>query len=82
MLALVAALALILVVAIGSGGQDSGHGCIYATIPGPVGAQQVSQCGQQAQQTCQTVRMPGSFTPQAERVVEAECRKAGLPVGG
>ncbi len=80
-LAVVAAFILVLVIAIGSGGQSSGHGCIYATIPGPVGAQQISQCGAQARQTCQSVRAPGSFTAQAQRVLEAECRRAGLPVG-
>jgi hypothetical protein len=81
-LAVVVVLALVLVVSIGSGGRSSGNGCIYATIPGPVGAQQVSQCGSQARDTCLTARSPGSFTPQAERVIADQCRKAGLPVGG
>jgi hypothetical protein len=80
-LAALAALLLVLVISISSGGPSSGHGCIYATIPGPVGAEQISQCGGQARQTCQSVRAPGSFTAQAERVLETECRKAGLPVG-
>lgn len=80
-LVILALLALVLVVSIGSGGQTSGNGCIYATIPGPVGAEQVSQCGTQARDTCLTARTPGSFTRQAERVIETQCRKAGLPLG-
>lgn len=75
-------LALVLVVSIGSGGQNSGKGCVYATIPGPVGAEQISQCGAQARDTCETARAPGSFMPQAAKVIAAQCRKAGLPVGG
>ena len=81
-LAALVVLALVLIVSVGSGGQSSGNGCIYATIPGPVGAQQVSECGAQARDTCLTARTPGSFTPQAERVITAQCRRAGLPVGG
>jgi hypothetical protein len=80
-LATVVVVALILVISIGTSGQSSAHGCIYATIPGPVGAQQVNQCGAQARDTCRSASTPGSFTPQAARVIEAQCRKAGLPIG-
>jgi hypothetical protein len=80
-LGVVAALAVILAVAIGTAGRSSARGCIYATIPGPVGAEQIDQCGSQARATCQSASAPGNFTPQAERVIERECRKAGLPVG-
>lgn len=79
--ALVSLLAVV-VISIGLGGQTSAHGCIYATIPGPVGAQQVDQCGVQARDTCRSAAAPGSYTAQAARVIEAECRKAGLPVRG
>ena len=78
----VAVLAVVLAVAIGTAGKSSGHGCIYATIPGPVGAQEINQCGSQARATCQTTAAPGAFPSQAARVIEQECRKAGLPVGG
>lgn len=81
-LGVVAALAVVLVVAIMSGGRSSSDGCINATFAGPVGAQEIDQCGSQARATCQTVRAPGSFAPQAARVIVRECRKAGLPVGG
>jgi hypothetical protein len=62
-------------------GPQSSHGCIYATIPGPVGAQQISQCDGQARQTCATIYRPGAFTSDAARTVAAECRRAGLSVG-
>lgn len=77
----VAVLAMVLAVAISTAGPSSAHGCIRATIPGPVGAQEIDQCGSQARATCQTVSAPGSFAPQAAQVIEQQCRKAGLPVG-
>jgi hypothetical protein len=80
-LAAMAALVVILVIALSTGGQSSAHGCIYATIPAATGAQQISECGAQARSTCASAQTPGAFTPQAARAVSAECRKAGLPVG-
>jgi hypothetical protein len=77
----VAALAVVVVVAITTAGRSSARGCIYATIPGPVGAQQVDQCGPEARATCQTALTGGTFTAQAARVIARECRRAGLPVG-
>jgi hypothetical protein len=79
-LAVVAALAVVLVIAFSTGGPTSAHGCIYATIPAATGAQQISQCGAAARDTCASVRTPGAFTEQAARVVAGECRKAGLSV--
>ena len=81
-LGVVAVLAVLLVVSIVSGGKSSANGCIYATIPGPVGAQEINQCGTRARETCRTAAAPGEFTSQAAAVVERQCRKAGLPVGG
>src|SRR5579884_1945903 len=78
----VALLAAILVVAIATAGRSSSNGCIYATIPGPVGAEEISQCGSQARATCGSALAPGTFTAQAARVIARQCRKAGLPVGG
>ena len=76
-----AAILAALVISLASDGPSSAHGCLHATIPGVVGAQAIDQCGDQARSTCQTVGRPGAFTPQSARVVAAECRKAGLPVG-
>jgi hypothetical protein len=79
-LVVVAALAVVLVVALSTGGPSSAHGCIYATIPAATGAQQISQCGAAARETCASVGTPGAFTAQAAHVVAGECRKAGLSV--
>lgn len=80
-LGVVVALALVLTISFVTGGRSSGHGCIYATIPGDVGAQEVDQCGATARETCASLRAPGAFTAQAAQTIATECRKAGLPVG-
>lgn len=77
----VAAIAVVVALAIASAGRSSADGCIHATIPGPVGAQEVNECGSQARATCQTALAPGSFAAPAARVIARECRKASLPVG-
>lgn len=79
-LATLAALALALAISLASSGPSSGHGCIHATIPGAVGAEQVNECGATARSTCSSVNEPGAYTPNAARAIAAECRKAGLPV--
>ena len=78
-LGVVAALALVLVVSFASSGPSSGHGCIYATIPGVVGAEQVHECGATARATCRSVR--AAYRPHAAQTIATECRKAGLPAG-
>jgi hypothetical protein len=78
--AAVAVIAIGLVISFTTGGPTSSNGCIRATIPGDVGAQQVSECGSAARNTCATVYTPGAFTSQAATVVADACRKAGLPV--
>jgi hypothetical protein len=77
----VAVIAAVLVISFASSGRSSKAGCIYATIPAATGAQQVSQCGAAARSTCSAAQTPGAFTAQAAKVIAAECRKAGLPVG-
>lgn len=77
----VAAIAVVLVIAFATGGKSSSQGCIYATIPGDVGAQEINQCGTQARDTCASVNAPGAYTPQAADTIATQCRKAGLPVG-
>jgi hypothetical protein len=79
-LGVVAALAVVLVVSLLVSGKSSSHGCIYVTIPAATGAQQVNQCGATARSTCLSTSTPGAFTAQAAHSIEAECRKAGLPV--
>ena len=80
-LGVVAALVVVLVISFASSGPSSGHGCIYATIPGAVGAEQVHECGDTARATCRSVNAPGAYTPQAAQTLATQCRKAGLPVG-
>ena len=79
-LAVVAALAVVLVISFVSSGPSSGNGCIYATIPGAVGAEQVHECGATARQTCRSVNAPGAYTRQAAQTLAVQCRKAGLRV--
>jgi hypothetical protein len=79
-LGVVAVLAVVVVVSLVSAGPSSGHGCIYATIPGAVGAEQVHECGATARDTCRTVNAPGAYTHQAAQAFAVQCRKAGLPV--
>jgi hypothetical protein len=79
-LGVLAAVVVIVVISIASSGKSSAHGCIYATIPGAVGAQEISECGPQARATCLSTATPGAFTAQAARVIAAQCRKAGVPV--
>jgi hypothetical protein len=79
-LATVGAVVVALVISFATAGPSSGHGCIYATIPGVVGAVQVHECGVAAHSTCATVNAPGAYAPGAARTIAAECRKAGLPV--
>jgi len=78
-LVVVAAILVVLVISFASSGPSSSNGCIYATIPGAVGAEQVHQCGATARATCQSVH--AAYTAQAAQTIAAECRKAGLPVG-
>src|SRR5437588_6477842 len=77
-LAVVAALAVVLVISFVSSGPISGHGCIYANIPGAVGAEQVHECGATARATCRTLN--AAYPPQAAQTIAAQCRKAGLRV--
>lgn len=81
-LAAVAALVVVLVLAIASAGRTSAHGCIHVTIPGPVGAEQLDQCGAQAKATCRSVALPGSYPAPTARTVARECRRAGLAITG
>ncbi len=80
-LGVVAALAVVLVISFVAAGPSSGHGCIYANIPGAVGAEQVHQCGDTARATCRSVNAPGAYTRQAAQTLAVQCRKAGLAVG-
>jgi hypothetical protein len=80
-LVVLAALAIALVVSLAASGPNSANGCIYVTIAGPVGAEQIDQCGNRARDTCATALTPGAFTRGSAQSIAAACRQAGLPVG-
>ena len=61
--------------------QSSGKGCVRATFPGPVGAEQVNQCGAGARVLCATLNSSAQYGPEAVRTIAVECHKASLPVG-
>jgi hypothetical protein len=81
MAAVTALIVIAVVVSIATSGQSSGHGCVHAIFPGPVGAEQVNQCGAGARSTCASLNTTSGYGPEALRTIATECRKAGLPVG-
>jgi len=80
-LAVVAALAVVLVVALATGGRSTGNGCIDVNIPYSIGGQEVYRCGAAARSVCAAVDTPQGFSGAAGRAVAGECRKVSLPVG-
>jgi hypothetical protein len=76
-----AVIVVAVVVSIATSGQSSGNGCVHAIFPGPVGAEQVNQCGAGARSLCATLNSVTGYGPEALRTITAECRKAGLLVG-
>ncbi len=80
--AVVAVLAAVLVFSLATPGASSSNGCLHLTIAAPTGAQDIDQCGAAARDICATARTPGAFVGPAQRAVVANCRRAGLRVGG
>ncbi len=75
--ALAAVLIVATIVSLAASGGSSGHGCVHATFAGPVGAEQVNDCGDAARQLCATLGASG-YQGDARTTIAAECRKAGL----
>jgi hypothetical protein len=71
----IAILALVLATA-GDSRPDPAPGCIYAIVPGAMGAQPIDACGTRARLTCQK---RAGLTDPGSRVVQESCRRAGLP---
>jgi hypothetical protein len=69
------------VIALIVSGPSSGHGCVHATFPGPVGAEQVNVCGSEARSLCATLSSSTQYGAEARSTIATECRKAGLAVG-
>ena len=80
--AAVLALAAVLVISLATAGQSSRHGCLHFTIAEVTGAQEIDRCGAAARATCASAMTPGSFPAPARPALVANCRKAGLMVGG
>jgi hypothetical protein len=75
-LSLIAILAVVLATA-GNSEPKAGPGCVYAIIPGVMGAEPVDACGVQAEIVCakhESGSQPGSQT------IREACRKAGIVV--
>jgi hypothetical protein len=81
-LASVAILAVAVVLAVSSGSHITSKGCVDVTIPYSLGGQEIYECGARARSLCASVGSAGGFSGTAGGAVAAECRKAGLPVGG
>jgi hypothetical protein len=75
-LAAIAILAVVLATA-GNSSPKAGPGCIYAIIPGVMGAEPVDACGGQAQFVC--ARHAAGTAPGSETIRNA-CREANIVV--
>ncbi len=75
--ALAALLIVATIVSLSASGPSSGHGCVRATFAGPVGAEQVNDCGAAARRLCATLGTSG-YQGDARTTIAGECRKAGL----
>jgi hypothetical protein len=80
-LGVVAALVVVLVLALGSGEKQSGHGCISVGLAYSTGGETINRCGAAARALCGGVNRPGGTGGAAARALTTECRKAALPIG-
>jgi hypothetical protein len=82
MLALAGALVVVVVVSLtGTGGDGARRGCLDVSFPSTLGVQQLIRCGAGARDACGSVGTPGGFTGHLGRLVAADCRRLGLPIG-
>ena len=57
-------------------------GCVNTYLPGIIGAQTLNECGQEARQTCATVKeQERQFGTVGQIIVEKACRKGHLAIG-
>jgi hypothetical protein len=80
-LAILLAFAVVLIVALGTAGKRSGHGCISVALAYSTGGAQIYRCGSSARAMCASVGQPGGSVGATARALATECRKAGLQVG-
>jgi hypothetical protein len=78
--AVAVALVVAVVVSLAVSGRSSGHGCIHAVFPGPVGAEVLDRCGAAARSLCASAAEQSGYGPEGRRTIAGECRKAGFRV--
>jgi hypothetical protein len=79
-LAVVAALAVVVAISIGSSGRRTANGCVDVTFPIAIGGQEIYECGTRAQSLCTSVGTSGGLSAVEDRAIAVQCRKAGLKV--
>jgi hypothetical protein len=63
-------------------GAPTRRGCINTYLPGVIGVQTYSECGNEARHTCATVRsQQRQFGTVGVLIIEKACMKGQLPVG-
>jgi hypothetical protein len=73
--AVVIALVAIVIATAGDSRPAPAAGCIYAIVPGVMGATPVDACGAQARRIC---AQRATRTDPGSRTIRTSCRKAGL----
>jgi type II secretory pathway component PulM len=71
---LVAVVVLVLAT-VGDSRPEPARGCIYAIVPGVMGATPVDACGAEARRLCAA---RATRTDPGSRAIQASCRRAGL----
>jgi hypothetical protein len=74
-IATIAALLVLVLSTVGDSRPDPAPGCIYAIVPGAMGATPVDACGARARAVCSS--HAGHDDP-GSRTIEKSCRRAGL----
>jgi hypothetical protein len=77
---LLTALAVVLVISLGSHQRVSGHGCIDVSAATVIGGSELYRCGAAARAVCASPGRAGREFVSFQRALAVACRKAGLPV--
>lgn len=77
---LLAALAAVLVISLGSHQRVSGHGCIDVSAATVIGGSELYRCGAAARALCTQPGHAGQEFASFQRALAAACRRAGLPI--
>ena len=80
-LVIVAAFIVVVALSIGSGENQSRHGCISVGLAYSTGGETINRCGGAARAMCSGVNKPGGTRGASAHALSTECRKAGLPIG-